>query len=99
MAFPRLPQALNPVGIRAPLTGISPRATAPPYPFPTYTSGNLTTNVTDPLAPHNVLQDLMISALSPTVIAYATDMVSQQGHQQEKENYVILKFTKPYSWG
>lgn len=34
--------------------------------------------VADPLAPHTVLQDPMMSALSPIVIAYITDMVSWQ---------------------
>lgn len=45
----------------APLRGISQRVTAPPYPLPTYILGNRATNVADPLASRNVLQDLDVS--------------------------------------
>lgn len=67
-----LPQSSNHVGMTAPLRGISPRATEPLYSFSTCTSENMATNSIDPLAPHNVPQDLMMSALSSTVVAYIT---------------------------
>lgn len=68
--FPPLLQALNPIGMTVSLRGISSRATTPPYPFPTYTPGNIATNATDALAPHYVLQDSMMSALIPMVILH-----------------------------
>lgn len=50
----------------------------------------------DSLAPHNVVQDPMLSALNPTVVAYITDMVSRQVRQQEREMDVVPTVTKPY---
>lgn len=46
----------------------------------------MATNTVDPLTPNNVLQDPMMSALSLTIIAYITDMVTRQIQQQEREN-------------
>lgn len=57
--FPPPLQSSNLWSMSAPLKGISPRATAPSYPFATYTSGNTITNTADPLTPHNGLQDPM----------------------------------------
>lgn len=48
VAFLPLPLSPNPGGMTAPLRGISQRATATPYPFSTYTLGNMTTNVATP---------------------------------------------------
>lgn len=73
--------------------GISPKATALPYSLPTYTSRNTSTTTANPLAPHNLLQDPMMSALNPTGIA---DMVSRQVGQQEKEMDAIPNITKRY---
>lgn len=50
----------------------------------------------DPLAPHAMLQDPMMSALSSTVIAYFVDMVSRQVWQHEMKNDVISTITKLY---
>lgn len=66
-------------------TGMSSRATALPYSFPTYTSGNMATTVADVLAPHTLLHDPMMSTLNPIVIAYIEDMVNRQAWQQERE--------------
>lgn len=74
--FLSLPQLSNRGGMIAPLRGISLRMTISPYLFPTYTLGNVATNAADPLAPHNMLQDPMMSTLSPTLISYITDMVN-----------------------
>lgn len=84
------------MGMTALLRGISARATAPPYPFLTYTPENMTTNVMDPLAPPVVLQDPMMLAMSPRVIAYVADTFSPQVSQQEKENDEIHMVIKPY---
>lgn len=54
-AFPPLPQLSNLEGMTAPLGGISPKATAPPFPFSIYTSGNAATNTVNALALHNML--------------------------------------------
>lgn len=88
-----------PQGMIAPLMGISWRVTTPPYPFSTYTSKNTTTSAVDPLEPHNMLQDPMVSALSATKIAYIAGTVSQQVRQQERENDKIPTVVEPYpSW-
>lgn len=78
MSFLPLPQQVNPRGMWAPLRGMSLRATVPPYPYPTYTSKNITTITIDPLAPYNVLQDPMMSILNPTMISYIANMISRQ---------------------
>lgn len=71
-----LPQPIRFGDMCAPFSGISGRAIAPRYPLPTYASGNMATIATDLLAPHKVLQDSIMSALSPTAIAYIVDIVS-----------------------
>lgn len=48
------------------------------------------------LAPQNVLQDPMMSALNLTVIACIADMVSRQVRQQEKKMDAIPTVTKSY---
>lgn len=77
------------------LLGESPRAIAPMYLLPC-TCFNIHTWVANPLMPQNVLQDPMLSRLSPTVIVYIVNIVSRQVRQQEKENDAILTDTKPY---
>lgn len=70
MAFSPRPQPVNSRSTWAPVKGISPRATALPYPFPIYTSGNMATTTTDPLVPHTVLQDPMMSRLNLIIILH-----------------------------
>lgn len=72
-------------GMADPLRGISPIATDPAHLFPTYASGNTATNAADSLTLHNVLQDPMMSALSPNLNAYIADIVSRQVRQQERK--------------
>lgn len=86
MTFHHLPKTSNLVGM-ASFKGISPRATAPPSPFPAYSPSNTAIHVTDPVEPHNILQVLIMSALSPTVIDYIVEM--EKARQQEKENDTI----------
>lgn len=50
----------------------------PSVPIPTYTSKNIATATADPLVPHIVLQDLLMSVLNLTVIAYIEDMVADR---------------------
>lgn len=76
IAFLSLSYFSNPWDITSLLRGISPKATTFPYSFPPHTLGNVATNTAGLLAPDNVLQDPRISTVSPTVIAYITNMVS-----------------------
>lgn len=95
MAFQPLMQPVNPRGMWV-LGKISPKATALSYSFPTYTSGNMAATIADTLAPHVMLQDPMVSTLNQPMIAYITDIVSQQVRQQKREMDGVPTVTKPY---
>lgn len=84
VSFLPLPQPVNVGGLWAPRE-ISSRVTILPYSFSTYISKNMAPTDADPLPPHEVLQDLMMSMLNPTGIAYISDMANRQVRQQERE--------------
>lgn len=64
--------------------------TTAPYPLPTHTSGNMATNIPNPLTLHKCALGSMMSVLSPTIIAYIADIISQQVWQQENGNDATL---------
>lgn len=64
----------------APLRGMSGRVGAP-ISVSDVRIKNATAKTDDPLAPHYVIQDPMMSGLSSSVIAYIADMVSPQVQQ------------------
>lgn len=77
MASLPLPQLLNPEGMTAPLREVSPMATTP-HIRSDVCLRKCSYKCSWPLAPHNVLQDPMMSALSPTIIFDVIDMVNDR---------------------
>lgn len=73
--------SMNRKGMTTPLRGISPMVVMPTQAlllFPTYSSGSIGTNMVDPYAPENMIQDSIILVANLIIIAYILDMVSHR---------------------